>query len=288
MSVFFSDIVVRELSEGPLLRVVTSETRALAPGSAVWVAGLPGGRVTGVRFRDPGGTGQKSALIRIRLGTDAAEALQADASAQIRASSLLGPTVVALTPGRSERPFDFDDTLRAEPPLESEDVMARADSLVGPLRELQPLADSLGRRLTQGPGTLASLRADEELRDDLRRAGELAEVLAERIPRGTAARMTADTALRDALARIQASTRTLAAASEDAGAQRDSLRRQLEILSSRLDDLGEGLEAGRGTWGRLLHDGALGRERRTLEARMDSVMVELLADPFRWLRFRLY
>lgn len=286
-AIFFSDAVMRELSEGPELMIAATEASGLEAGSGVWVAGVPAGRVRAVRFREPG-SGERPVVIRAVLREDAAETVRADASARIRASALLAPSVVAVDPGRSDRAFDFRDTLRTEERLDQQDVRARADSLARALRGLAPLADSLGGRLTEGPGTLAALRRDEALRGDLDRLAAALEGVLERIPRGTAARLAADTAVRASLGRTMDRLRALAERAPRLEARRDSFRRRLDALTGRLERLGARLDSADGTAGRLLHDGALRRERRRLDAQMDSLVVELLADPLRWIRFRLF
>lgn len=287
-AIFLSDVVLRELSEGPAIVVTAAEARDLEPGSAVWVAGLPAGRVTAVRFRETGAGGRRPVVVRAVLGEEAAGTLRADAAARIRAAALLAPAVVAIRPGRAERPFRVGDTLRAEPRIGQEEIRARADSLARELRGLAPLSDSLRRRLEEGPGTLAALRRDDALGSELRRAGDQAMGLAARIPEGTAARLASDTAARASLARTARLFRRLAGHGRRAAGRADSLRRELARLADRLDGLGRRLDDGRGTLGRLLGDEALRRERRRVEAQMDSLRSELLAHPLRWLRIGLF
>lgn len=287
-AVFFSDVVLRELSRGPELTVTAAEARDLEPGSSVWIAGVPAGRVTSVRFREAGRGDGDPVLVRAVLLENAAGVLRADASAQIRASALLAPAVLDLDPGRSGRPFDPGDTLRAEPGPDREEIRARADSLAGAIAALAPLADSLRVRLEDGPGTLAALRRDEALRADLRRAGGRLLALTEDAPRGSAAKLARDTATRAALGRAADRLHRLTDRSGEGAFRADSAARALGGVLDRLERLGRRLDAGRGTAGRLLRDRALERERRRFEAKMDSLRAELLADPLRWLRFRLF
>jgi phospholipid/cholesterol/gamma-HCH transport system substrate-binding protein len=287
-AIFFSDVALRELSEGPALTVTAAEARDLEPGAAVWVAGVPAGRVTSVRFREAGREDGRPVVVRAVLREGAAGILRADASAQIRASALLAPPVLALDPGRAGRPFDPGDTLRAEPGPDREEIRARTDSLAGALAALAPLADSLRTRLDEGPGTLAALRRDGPLRADLRRAGDRVRALTAKASGGSAAKLAGDTVARAALGRAAERLRRLAEQAGDRAAPADSAARALDALLVRLDTLSRRLDAGRGTAGRLLRDRALQRERRRLEAGMDSLRAELLADPLRWLRFRLF
>lgn len=287
-AIFFSDVVVREITEGPELTVTADEARDLEPGSAVWVAGVPAGRITSVRFRRAGPQGRQPVVVRAVLRQDAAGILRADASAQIRASALLAPAVLALDPGRAPAPYDPVDTLRADPGPDRAEIRAQADSLAGALEGLVPLADSLRDRLEEGPGTLAALRGDDALRADLRRAGERGLALARDASDGSAAKLARDTAARAALARTVDVLRGLAERGRAGEAGADSLARRLGATLDRLDRLGRHLDAGRGTAGRLLRDRALERERGRFRAKMDSLRAELLADPLMWLRFRLF
>lgn len=288
--VFLSDVVARELSEGPQMVVSATEARDLEPGSRVWIAGVPAGRVTDVRFREPGRNGARPVLVRAVVREEAARLVRADATASIRSSALLAPAVLSVEPGTSSRRFDFSDTLIAVPLPGREEIMARADSLLGALDRLRPLAARLRSRLREGPGTLAALRGDPALAESLERMAEAGMRLAGEIPRGSAARIAADTALHDRMRRLRRRLRTAAGQGDGTPGEgeRPDLASEVEELVRRLERLGAGLRSGRGTLGRLARDEALRRERRLLEARVDSVRAALLAEPLRWLRFRLF
>ncbi|HKK28023.1 MAG TPA: MlaD family protein [Gemmatimonadota bacterium] len=295
-AIFFLDALRREITEGPRLVVTTGEARDLAVGSEVWVAGVPAGRVTALHFRPPGARGGL-VLVDAVLEPGAAKELRADASVTIRASTLLGPAILSVDPGRSpEGPYDFGDTLTARPQATPREVMARSDSLLARLRTLRPRGRELARRLEEGPGTLASLRRHPDvlrgLSREARRTGELA--LATR--GGTVPRLLADTALgeraREVVRRlrdIQAGLRAREAAGGDGAAGRArALASVLDSLDQRARSLEEGLAAGRGTAGRALHDRAIEREISLMRSRVDALRTRLLADPLRWIRFRIF
>lgn len=284
--VFFLDVVLRELSEGPTLHVAAERASNLRPGAEVWVAGVPAGRVLAVDFREPGtGTGRR-VLVRTVLDREAAELLRTDASAVIREAALLAPAVVSVRPGDADDLFDFSDTLRSQPRTGAEDILVRADSLRRRLNALRPLTDSLDRRLSEGPGTLAALREDSALAAGLRSGLVRARRLAGRAEGGSARLLSEDSALAAAWGRIAARGDTLRRTLP--GDRIAELDRTLAAVDRRLDALERSLAEPRGTAGRLLHDGALERERREMEARIDSLRAELLRQPFRWLRFRLF
>lgn len=284
--VFFLDEVLRELAEGPELIVVAREARDLRPGAEVWVGGVPAGRVLTVRFREPAADGAGRVVVRAVLHEDAAGQLRADASALVRESALLAPSVVAVHPGDADAPFDFADTLRAEQRAGSADVLARADSLRRRLDALRPLAERLRARMEEGPGTLAALRRDDALAAELADGAARMRRWADSAEGGTAALVGRDSALVARWERIAARGDTLKRVLPSGEiAELDAV---LTGLERRIGALETGLSEGHGTAGRLLTDGALARERRTLEARLDSVKAELLADPLRWLRIRLF
>lgn len=283
-AVFFLDLFLEELSEGPELMVSAPAARNLETGAEVWVAGIPAGRVTDVRFRTAE-EGEGPVLLRAVLEEDAARTLRRDASVSIRQPAMLAPAVVAVEPGTASALFDFSDTLRARTPAGTEELVARLDSVGRQLQGLRPLARRLQGRLDEGPGTLASLGADTALRRELGELVGRSARLAEEASSGSAARLAADRELietwRTAAERARRLARQLEARAAPVGASLDSLAASAATVAARL-------EGGRGSLGRFRRDTALVREARLIRARLDSLRTALLADPFRWLRFRLF
>lgn len=283
-AVFFLDVVLRELAEGPELTIRAPAARQLTPGAAVWVAGVPAGRVTSVRFRERSG-GAAPVVIRAVLREEAAPMLRRDAAASIHQSALLEPAVVAVDPGTAAEPFDFADTLRARPLVGTDGLMARLDSLAADLRGLRPLGRRLGRRLERGPGTLAALGSDTALMEELERLAARTEGLAGRLPSGTAARLAADERLAERWGELARRSRRIARGLAEGA---DPVAAALNSLAVSATEVAARLEEGRGSLARFAGDPALARELRGLRARLDSARASLLADPLRWLRFRLF
>ena len=118
-AVFVSDVIERMLVEGPELTVVAPRASELEPGSAVWVAGTPAGRVLEVGFLDPDSPGERL-LIRAVLHRDIGRVVREDATAIVRRSGLLAPNVLSVDPGSPEQPpYDFRDTLAVSIPVSS-------------------------------------------------------------------------------------------------------------------------------------------------------------------------
>lgn len=285
--VFSLDLVLREMAEGPRIVVVASEARNLRPGAPVWVSGVPGGRVTGMSFQPPEGGRTGRVVVRAVLRERAGELLRRDADARIRSASLLAPAILDLRPGEASERFDPGDTLVAETPVSREDLVGRMEGLLDRLDRLAPDASRLAARLDEGPGTLASLRRDPDVLEELRGASARLEELAR--ADGSLSRLAGDTALAERARRVRERLASLAGAAEGpAGERWSALAADVARVGVRVDSLSAGIAAGRGSAGRFLTDAELVDAVARVRARMDSVRAELLAHPFRWLRFRIF
>lgn len=291
--IFYLDEAIRAAVEGPRLVVVTPEAPELEPGSAVWVAGRPAGRVTAVHVRERTPDGLEGMLVEAMIHREAAGAIREDAEARIHKSSLLGTMVLAIRPGSGDRPpYDFADTLRSTVALVDQDrAMALLDTVRAALAEARPLARRLGKELREGSGTLAALARDpgvlETLEGRVRRLGEL---LADGGP-GSLGRLLGDTALPASLERTTEALRRLSEPEEGAAPPGRALEEALAALDrmqARLVRMEQELEAGHGSSGRALYDTAIAVQADLLRARLDSLRRELLEDPLRWLRFRIF
>lgn len=291
LAVFFADEVLQELSEGPTLWISADQTRALARGAPVWLAGHRVGRVTRVVLRPATAAPDRRVLVRTVIRADEADRFRADATATFQPAGLMQPTVVSVRPGSpGAPPLDFSDTLEAGPAVTSAELRAGAeraraalDSLRRAERRVLALADT-------GGGTLARLRDDgalrarlPRLRDRLARAAALL-----RSDSSDLARFRGDPEaverMRSALGRAE----SLAPRLEEGLGRWTGLASELASVRSRADTLRRALAEAEGTAGRLLHDRALERELGNLRTRILSLQAELLEDPFRWLRFRLF
>lgn len=285
--VFTLDLVLREMAEGPRIVVVTAEARDLRPGAAVWVSGVPGGRVTGMSFQPPEDDRTGRVVVRAVLRERAGDLLRRDADARIRSASLLAPAILDLRPGAASERFDPTDTLVAETPVNREDLVGRMEELLDRLQRLAPDASRLAARLDEGPGTLASLRHDPEVLEELRGASAGLDELAR--ADGSLSRLAADTALVERARRVRERLASLAGAAESpAGERWSALAADVARVGVRVDTLTGRITAGRGSAGRFLTDTELVDAVARVRARMDSVRVELLAHPLRWLRFRIF
>lgn len=291
IAIFMLDTAVRALSEGPRVTVLATAAPGLGPGSAVWVAGRPVGRVLSVGFRPPA-SGPDNVVIRAVLQRGTEPILRADATAEIRAAALLEPVVVVIDPGSPDAPpWGLDDTLRTpRERLDMDALRELGDSLIAVSDDLSQRAATLRQRVRRASGTLAALaRNPDVLAEAAAAVNRLRVLLAEEYPSGTAGRLASDTAVSMRLARIYDRLAALdTMPGREASSALESASSAIEAFERRLARLSERLDEGRGTAGRALVDGAIARQTALLRAQLDSLVVELMTYPERWLRVRVF
>lgn len=292
VTIFFIDSIRRATVEGPEITVAAQRAPGIVPGTAVWVAGRPVGRVLSVTFLPPA-DGADRIVIRAVLERGVDEVLRADAHAVLHPGGLLEPVVVAIDPGTGSLPrWDLarpipSGTTSMTPERLLEMGKTLADAGVG-------LADEAGRlrrrvdagggtlaRLVEHPAVLADAGASLARLDTLVRSGDVG---------GTFGRLMADTAMGSRLRRIRHRLAVLDTlnARERATASYEEMARAVADFQTRLTRMSARLDAGEGTAGRALHDGAIARQTTLLRARMDSLTVELMKRPDRWLRVKIF
>ena len=288
--VFVSDVLERLLVEGPELTVIAPRASELEPGSVVWVAGTQAGRVLEVGFLDPDAPGERL-LIRAVLRRDIGRVIRQNATAIVRRGSLLGPNVLSVSPGSPELPpYDFRDTLAVSIPVSTRRLMASADSARYELETLRPQIGELRARLSDGPGTWAALRRDSALQANLREGMGVLRGFGQDAGSGTLGRLARDTVLRASMRASAERVRVVL----DRHAERGwfepgaPLTSSLASISARLDRLQTRFKNAEGSAGRFKYDSELVDQARLLRARVDSAQAELISNPFRWLRFKLF
>lgn len=290
--IFFLDALRRAFLEGPALVIAAEDIRGLETGSDVWVAGRPAGRVARISFLGSGEGAENRVAVRLVLLRDAAPMLRRDARAHIGGSALLEPPVVKLTPGSPDAPpFDFADTLTVTPVLDVDDFRALADSGRAAVKILSAELEALDATMRTGSGTLPRLQRDSTLRARIGRQAARAAALREAWHREEGVRaLLADTALRARSGRIGARMDSLTADSAALRVEevREELRETVASLSERTERISERIEAGHGSLGRFATDEELRMQAERTRALVDSVRAELLANPLRYLRFRLF
>lgn len=289
---FLMDGIRRLFAEGPRILVLAAEAKGLQPGSTVWIAGKPAGRVLAIRFDDPSAPESSRVVVESVLRRDAFPELRADARAAIGSSALLAPAVLKLSPGTATAPpLHVGDTLHVEATPDIRRFRELADTVTAAVGRLREDAGRLRVRLVDGPGTVSRVLADPAAVASLDSVVVRSRRLAKALRDGEGlARLTRDDSLRAALRRL-GETREALSVARRASAVPDSLAALAEAvvgLSDRAARMAERLVEARGTAGRALNDPAL--RDRTAEAReaVRELAPALLADPWRWLRIRLF
>lgn len=291
IGVFFIDAALRATSEGQRITVLAPSATGLAPGSEVWVAGRPVGRVLAVRLRPREGEGE-NVLITAVLERSAEAVLRADASAEVRASDLLEPVVVAIDPGLDrERAWRFGDTLRGpHRSIDRDTLLAYARTLLDAGRDLAAESRRVRDILGRGGGSLTPLLERPELVGELTSALDRLRTATGSFPESSVGRLMRDTTVSRAFDRMQSRLEAWRASPEREGAERglrDALA-SLEAFQTRLARVTANLESGFGTAGRVLADGELSDQIAALRAQLDTLTAELARDPSRWLRVRVF
>ncbi len=294
LAVFFLDDLMRATQEGPQVTIAAATAPGLEPGSTVWVAGRPVGRVLKVLFRPPDPDSRDNVIIHAVLQRTVGDVIRSDASVSIRPSDLLEPVVVSIRPGTPGfPPFDFTDTLRAvSEDLDQEYVLELVDSLRAAGSRLSDRAVELGRTLDDPRGTLSALASNEPLRAALRRdLARLRDVLVRDLERGSLGRLLTDSLMPARMDSVRARLAALSVRSGEDAEERmplEELAGHLDALMTRIAGLEARLDAGEGTAGRALRDREIQDQLALLRARLDSVVAELTARPDRWLRIRIF
>jgi len=289
---FFGDAVRRATAEGPRLTVLTPEVGGLERGSPVWLAGKPVGRVLSLSFLEPGGRAGERVSIETVLLREAMPYLRADARVTVGASGLLAPSVVKIGAGTAESPALSDgDTLRVVPRPDMEDFRSMADSVRDAFVGARELFSELRREVLEGHGSAAGFLSNRAVLADLTSSRAKARRVSEAWRSGGGLpRVIRDDSLR-VVARRASETLARLRGSSELSAARDSLQAvgtSLEHLGGTAARIAAGIERAEGTVGRAVKDSALTVGASRTRALLDSLAVDLSADPLGWLRFRLF
>ena len=292
VAVFFLDTIIRATTEGPRITVTTESAPGVEPGTAVWLAGREVGRVLSVGFGDPV-RGRDRVIIEAVLDRGAERFIRGDATVAIQPGALLEPVIIAIEPGSASRPqWDLARPFVTRTGAVGPDVLL---DLTAGLRAsgdaLRDQADRVRTALRSRSGTLAAMAEGDGTFDETRRiARQIRQRTADEYATGTAARLASDTIVSERLESIRGRLAVLDTLDTRARAVEsfEETRRALDDFRGRLASLSRRLDAGEGTLGRWQRDGAIRAQMALLRARLDSLTVELMKDPGRWLRVRVF
>ena len=289
---FFLDAMVRATTEGEQITILTSTAPHLRPGSAVWVAGRPVGRVLSVDFKSRVHDGP-NVVIRAVLKRSTSPFVRADARVEVRTSDLLAPVVVAIDPGSgSAAPWDYGDTLRSSARrLNPETIMALADTLLEGVQRLQTQARKTKLAVETGSGSLQRIQQDPQLLRDMREDLEqMRAILENDLPHSSLARLASDTILGPTINRVWERL-----ADWNESPDRETMLLSAEAATEAFDSMGRRLqrvirsiEVAEGTVGRMLMDRELTNQVELLKAQIANLSEYLARRPSIWLRVKAF
>src|SRR5690625_2785325 len=136
LAIVFSDRIARAFGSRYEFVITFHEASGLEPGSEVWVAGRPVGRVLAVSLVPPGhGTAPIAACVE--LPTEVQPHVRHDGEVRLGSAGVTGDAVVMIEPGTLAAPVvGPGDTIHARPSV-------RPDSLLGHALALRASLDSL-------------------------------------------------------------------------------------------------------------------------------------------------
>lgn len=224
----------------------------LRQGGQVTVAGVLAGTVRSIDFLPPDGDTTRNLKVTVDIDRDLQPQVRADSRAKLRTQGLLGDKVFDISPGTPRFNVLRDgDTLRLDPSLDYEAVLAQAAGAVGDLIALTRDLQAITGRLVRGEGTAGRLLTDRSLYQDLTATLSRANGL---------------------LARLQSSNGTVGRLLDD-----PSLYRDLTRTVASVDSLVTVMRTSQGTLGRLVKDDSLYRSLVGVTAHADSLMRQVSA-----------
>ena len=258
------------------------ESGGLVAGAPVWIAGHTVGEVVAVTLRPPEFTGASRVIAIARIPRSHLPLLRGDSRARLAKPRLAGDPVLDLSPGTA-----------AAPPLTAADTIPavhtpnRAAEMIASARALLVEADTLMDGLRQ---VAALYRARQPMIEQVTRSVDLATIELDRtavaLRESPLTGALADARLQERFARVRSSLATLQAGlgrytSGPLGERIASLRVRADSLQADVALL-DSLTASpnHGFIGRIRTDSALSVEAGRTTAQMDTLVQEVLSNPF--------
>ena len=257
----------KSLGEKETLKVVFDDVAGLKEGDPVRTSGVAVGNVSSIRLRSPGN-------VDVWFTIEQAPTPHADATAEIRSADLFGARYIEYLPGTAREPLggreirgtrvqDMSETA-ASLGGQGGQLLAAVADVSRELRTTLTEARRLIRTLDQGAATGSDRLAAslEQLRVLLQRTDQ---IVAQNGP-----------AVGQTMQSLQRSSQNL-----------DRLTTELTRTSAQMDSLLTRINTGRGLAGALVNDTSLVGELRSTNTALRELLVDLKANPGRYIRLRL-
>jgi phospholipid/cholesterol/gamma-HCH transport system substrate-binding protein len=243
-------------------------------GAPVWLVGVTIGTVDDVAL-DPRGF----LIVTYRIASDFG--VPRGTIASIVPNGLFGDMAVALTPeAPNEVAFAPGDTIPVDESATGlQALLQRADTLTGAVGDV---IKTLKTQLVDSGGIAELRRTTQAMNRLLVTMNEVATVQSREMQATLQTARTRLAAIDSAV--IDSTLRGMQASV----AAMETFTSELSTASTRFNTILAQVDSGDGSLARLLHDPTLYNDFRGLLSRVDSLMLDMMANPRRWFRFSVF
>ena len=273
----------------------------LKVGAPVRFAGLNVGHVDDVRLLDD------ALMVEVMFSVEntVIDRLRSDASAIVRAMSVLGDKILVISPGTpSQPPLQPDAVLPGQVELEIAGIAPSAESTMLNLNLTLAEVRNLVASIRRGEGTLGGLVAKDEIYVQTKQAIQNVDDIAKDVAGllgaiqhgdGTVGQLMASSELYDRLmtvtgrmnrllVRFDQPDGTLARIATDHGV----LYRRLDIIAAHGEHIVARLDAGEGTVGKLLADEEVYARADKILSEVEQLIADIREDPTRYFSLSVF
>ena len=274
------------------------EAPALRVGGTVLVAGQLAGTIKEITFLPVDMDTTRNLRLVISIDEALHEQVRGDSRARVKTLGLLGDKVIDISPGTPKyQPLQNRDTIKVEPSLDYEQVLAKAagavDDIVGLTHDLRSMTSSL----VAGKGTIGQLLTNPALYNKLEGTLSGTNDLLARVQssKGTLARFLDDPALYDQMVGAVSSVDSLVVAMRSRNGSMGRLltdttlyTQAVGIIGSmggivqNVDSLTKQISSGHGTVGKLLTQDAMYESMLKLINDFSAMLADIRKDPQRY------
>jgi phospholipid/cholesterol/gamma-HCH transport system substrate-binding protein len=243
-------------------------------GAPVWLVGVTIGTVDDVAL-DPSGF----LIVTYRIASDFG--VPRGTIASIVPNGLFGDMAVALTPeAPNEVAFAPGDTIPVDESATGlQALLQRADTLTGAVGDV---IKTLKTQMVDSGGIAELRRTTQAMNRLLVTMNEVATVQSREMQATLQTARTRLAAIDSAV--IDSTLRGMQASV----AAMETFTSELSTASTRFNTILAQVDSGDGSLARLLHDPTLYNDFRGLLSRVDSLMLDMMANPRRWFRFSVF
>ena len=253
----------------------------LKPGQQVLLAGVAVGTVAEVKLRDDG-------FLDVTLRVDKGTKVPKNSVASVKPVGIFGDAAIALTPkGPSPVSYSPGDTVPVGPAdTDIQAIMNRVDSIGA---TVQTMTKALNADLVASGGI-------KDMRRTLANAAELSQAAARLSIQLNAIAAEQNRNLTATMASFRRAASAVDSAKIDStmsnfrtsSASLTRIAANLDSTSRHANRLIAGLERGEGTAGKLLRDTLLYNDLRKVVSHVDSVLIDLKANPKRYINLSIF